>query len=98
MILQAVGERETLFPRVRLPEAPSPPRSLLARVGLVAGSTAMELAGGSWIVCVSRTWEPVCVQIAALLFSSAGTLSWLLKLEQKRESSNSCCFSLVGGG
>lgn len=53
---------------------------------------------GRQIIYVSRIYESFSVQIAVLVFSSVGKLLWLLKLEQKRESRNSCHFSLVGEG
>lgn len=49
-----------------------PPRSLLARV---------RLGIGRHIISVSRIYESFSVQIAVLVFSSLGTLLWLLKLE-----------------
>lgn len=89
------------------PHHPSPQPGLPG----VGGSPSAQAPGtcGSWsrehrlgigrrIIYVSRIYESFSVQIAVLVFSSVGKLLWLLKLEEgkkKKESRNSCHFSLV---
>lgn len=81
-------------PQPGLPEEPS------AQAPGTCGSWSREhrVGIGKRIIYVSRIYESFSVQIAVLVFSSVGKLLWLLKLEQKKESRNSCHFSLVGRG
>lgn len=83
-----------------LPPPPRPglPGELSAQAPGTCGSWSREhrVGIGRRIIYVSRIYESFSVQIAVLV-SSVGKLLWLLKLEQKRESRNSCHFSLLGG-